>query len=433
MSRQNASNQIGKPCCPDCGAIIPAYPRYTPWCELCNWNLQPDSATSTDHQWQQHLANWLANRQLAQMRRQKPHKGITGSQIIALLSMVVVYLLHGLLLILAGNLILQGGIGRILIAIPLLYQTLRAIFIRYDELPRDMTVIDERHFPELFKHVREVAYRLTIPMPKIALSTQFTATFARIGPNRQPYLCIGIPFAGVLTHGELTALIGHELSHAYDGALTRSLHIQNARTALASWEALLSLRRWQWHTNPIITFGGRLLAIPTFPFWLMVSAFLNLLELLIYHDSQRSEYVADLQSFAVAGNRHAPTLLRKSYFRHLGALQQAYQHARQHQKYQAIQQTLAAIPEREKERVWRIAQMQQPKLRSTHPTVSQRLALIEAHNDIPPSIVLAPKAFAAIQAELRTWSQFSQGYEKAYLRRVVRNESVNELLPVSAD
>lgn len=432
MSRQNAQKQIGKQSCPDCGATIPAYPRYTPWCDHCNWNIQPDNVAST-RWWQQRISQKMAARLFRQMRADRPHKRLTGTHKAALLSMLVIYLLNGWLLWIAGSMILTGGFGRILAGIFLLFFTLRALVIRYDNLPPNMMRIDEKRFPALYKHIGEIARRLDLPMPQVALSAQFTATFARIGPKRKPLLCVGIPFLAMLTAGEMTSLFGHELSHANDGAITRSLHVQNARTALESWVSLLSFRRWRQHSNRLIAVCGHLFALPCFPVWIGAWGFLQLFELLLLHDSQRAEYVADLQSLAIAGNRDAPYLLQKSYYRYLGALQEAYANAPLHQKYGMIQRTLAEIPAREKERVWRIAMMQQPKLKSSHPTVKMRLALIEDRSEISPAYVIEPKQFAAIQAELRAWPQVFYGYETAYLREVERADSAGVLSAVSAD
>ncbi len=434
MSRQNAQKWIGKDCCPDCGAMIPSYPRYTPWCEECNWNIQPDNVKPSSW-WQQAISQRLAQRLFDQMSHEMTAKQLTGTHLTALLLATIIYLIHIIFLFWGSYLIWSWTIGRILAGILIIYLTIRALNIRYDELPPAMMLADEKQFPALNHFIGDVARRLAVPKPKIALSEQFTATFARVGSARESLLCIGIPFLALLSGGEMLSLIGHELSHDHDGAWSRSLYVQNARTAVESWYKLFSFYHWRTHSNDMIVFCGLLFAFICLPVSIVVGGLLRLLELLIFHDSQRAEYVADLQSLAVAGNHDAPHLLRKSYYRYLGALQEAYQKAPLHQKYTVVQRKLQEIPAREKERVWRIAQMQQPKLNSSHPTVTQRIALLKNRPPIPPAFVINPEQFAAIQAELAAWPQIIHGHEMAYLREVKRETTlhVGELSAVSAD
>ncbi len=369
------------------------------------------------------------------MRAEVPPKRLTGTHIAALLLATLIYLFHVALLWAGGWLIWSLSFGRIFAGALLIYFSIRALIIRYDELPPDMLLIDDKQFPALINFVREVASRLDVPMPQIVLSEQFTATFARVGPKRQSLLCIGIPFLALLNGGELTSLIGHELSHAHDGARTRSLYVQNARTALESWHALLSFRGLAQHSNMAASIVGVCLFALCFPLRVILIGSLRLFELLVVRDSQRAEYIADLQSLAVAGNRDAPQLLQKSCYRYLGALHEAYANAPLHQKYSAIQQRFADIPQREKERVWRIAKLQQPKLSSSHPTVSERIALLKNRRDIPPAYVIDAQQFATIQAELQRCPQILHGHEIVYLHEANETfvmEGV-ELSAVSAD
>lgn len=434
MSRQNAQHSIGKQSCPECGVIIPSYPRYTPWCEQCNWNLQPN-VVAPPQRWQQYISEHLAKRLFDQMRRERPANRLTHTHCAALLLATCVYLIHVALFWLGGGLIWSGEFGRIIVGTIIVALTIRALVIRYDELPPEMMLANDKQFPALNQLIREIAQRLDVPMPQIVLSEQFTATFARVGSRRQSLMCIGIPFLALLNSGEMVSLFGHELSHDQDGAWTRSLYVQNARTSVESWNSLLAFHPLTSHSNNLLMWCGGSLAIVSLPLRAILFGCLQLFELLAYHDSQRAEYVADMLSLAVAGNRHAPQLLRKSYYRYLGALHEAYKQAPLHQKYQAVQYKLVEIPHREKERVWRIAQMQRPRIKSSHPTVTERIQLLEHRRDVPPALTIDAAQFAAIQAELSKWPQIMHQHKMAYLREIETSQVVSKeaMSAVSAD
>ena len=177
-----------------------------------------------------------------------------------------------------------------------------------------------------------------------------------------------------MTAQELVSLVAHELSHARDGALTRSLFV---RTALDT------LRRWQWLVTPSLETMQRLETLPFLvrtvlllpiclgttiglPFGFLAA----LIELCCFQDSQRAEYIADAHSIAIAGNRSALTLLRKSYFQYLDALVICYHRAPVQRKHAQLINQLRTIPHREIDRIWHIAHQQPAKMRSNTPKPS---------------------------------------------------------------
>ncbi len=410
--KENSFSVAEKHNCPECGSQIPKYPHYSTWCDKCHWNIQPESADSIHshfHAWVMKTARQIDQNRFTEIVNQKDNlKKITRSKIIAVSLATIVFALLLTALFLTISLIFSPtslvyrSLGLVLSLI-----IIWVIIPRTDKLSSNHQFVQPEEAPQLHNIVQEVANGLGIRVDNVLLTNDFSASFRRCGLLREPSLSLGHPFVSLLAPQELVSLIAHELSHGQDGAVTRSIYV---RTALGS------LRRLQWLVTPSVGLMERWHRLPLalriiylLPICLGTTvglpfgALAALIELFCFQDSQRAEYIADARSISVAGNRPALTLLRKSYLQYMGALLITYQRATPENKHEALIQQLRSIPPREIDRIWHIAKQQPAKLRTTHPSLRNRLAFLESYVGQDPTITISAESFRRLQAELAQW------------------------------
>lgn len=439
VTTADVSPRIGT--CPDCGADVPIYPHYSPWCEQCNWNLQPMKEPRPTTSWREFQVRLgeRSDENLFQAVNQNHvvSPRFTWTRAFSLLlatiihAVTIVGVIYSARLIAVEGLSPQANIALIVFCILLLW----AGFPRFDSVPPNMVLTESADFPAINELVERVANALQVDKPLILMTEQFTATFGRVGHRRQPVLCLGHPFLSILNEQELVSLVAHELSHSHDGAITRSAYVRIALTTLDRWNMLLRPERllqfkqtWLiWLLSPVtITL---LLAV------LPIRSLIFVLEVCCFRDSQLAEYVADANSLPVAGTQQAVSLLKKSYYRHLEALRIAYDTAPALRKYASLKGQLNRIPSRELERVWRIAQRQQMTLRSTHPSLRHRVAFLENSESRAPSVTVDPFLFTELHRELEAWPQVIKDREEALKMSLAESniETAQDALFVPAD
>lgn len=329
---------------------------------------------------------------------------LTLLQVLAVLASSIIFTLVTLFVWQGRLLVRSEEQVEILAGVVILVLSVWAIFPRFDTPPAKRVQTEEAEFPMLNRIVKRVAMALNTDIPVVMLTEQFTATYARVGLGRQSVLGLGHPFLSILNAKETISLLAHELSHSQDGALTRSLFVR---------AALQTARRLKWLVSPVLWFRinpttslytvllviSRVLSLLVLPFTTLEA----IIRFCSYQDSQRAEYVADASSVKIAGTHHTLSLLRKSYYQHLAALRIEYSDAPAHTKFDRLQAALAAIPKREIERVWRIAQRQPVLLTGTHPSLPKRIAFLQS---LPPQqslVEITPSEFNTLRQELAAW------------------------------
>ena len=395
--------------CPKCGEFIPKYPQYTPWCEACEWNLQPappTASTAKERPLLQRAMDYSDYYVFNDVSNAKDEfEGVTFPQIasITISSLIFVaefFFLYYSVVVVMGE---YNPFIKIFAALVGIF-TCWTLIPRFDVQPDPRVLTDKEEFPAINRAVARVAEGLGVEMPTILMTEQFTATFGRIGPRRRPVLALGHPLLSILNKEELVSLLAHEVSHSFDGSLARSIMVRQAIAILRRWQQILA-PSWfvSQHESPAL---HRMLLIPTYlliPLSLPVVILGQMLNLFCMRDCQRAEYVADARSIRVAGNVNTLQLLRKSYYRHLGALTAVYQREPSQNKYAALRQKMQSIPAREVDRVWRIAQRQPARIDNSHPRLSLRIAFLESMAAKQPELTLSDSEFSAIQKELEAW------------------------------
>ncbi len=400
--------------CPCCAAEIELFPNYSPWCEQCDWNLQPSRKLQPstpklplfERINQYSVTKLFANA----MRQSRLAPQLSLAQVGAFALATVTYVLIGAIAFRLGEVALISEYAvwlRIIAGIGAAW-SVWSIVPRFESIPSSALRASEKDFPALNDVVQWVANAVGVEKPLILMTDHFAANFGRIGIQRKPVLCLGHPFLSILDRDELVSLIAHELSHSKDGAWTRTPFVRTALLALDSWHKLLRADRFWNVPNQFL----QALLTPFYLIFLVLGSPIRLLRFLLdiccYRDKQQAEYVADAYSLAFTTGKQAVSLLKKSFYGHLGALQEAYNEAPPAHKYMHLRQQLEKIPAREIERVWRIAQRSKQSLFSTHPSPSYRLAFLSKERETNVHLRIESALYFDLHRELREYPMHIQ-------------------------
>jgi Zn-dependent protease with chaperone function len=269
--------------------------------------------------------------------------------------------------------------------------------------PYPKNVLDHLRWPALYQAVDEVADALGAPPPDaILLRADFNASYGRAGWRRRHVLTLGLPLLTVLDEQETAALIAHELAHAVNGDATRGFLIGSAATTLSRWYYLLLPDQFSGLNRRRYGLGGMLANTLMFGMAQVVRAAASVMSHLVWHDSQRAEYLADHLAAEVAGTTATVALLEKV---HMGGMFQDVVRRATLQPEGAnlfadLRDTMASLPERERERLRRVTRLEGTRLDATHPPTGFRVALLEARPFAQPRMVLSALRSRAVHQEL---------------------------------
>jgi len=213
---------------------------------------------------------------------------------------------------------------------------------------------------------------------------------------------LGLPLWSVLHGQERVALVAHELAHSANHDIRRGIVIGTAIDSLARWYNVL-------RPAGIWSDGYGIQNIVLVPFNLMMLGLSQIAKLglyvlvhLLWHNSQRAEYLADHLSAQTAGTGAALGTLGKLY---LGealslTLERATWKSRNRTFLDDFRRKVTDMPERELERVRRIAQLEGARLNATHPPTVHRIAFLQAHPVTTPKVTLSPEDDERLEYEL---------------------------------
>lgn len=301
--------------CPQCGALLAPDPTYVAWCERCNWNLQPYQVDRPRSQVAalyaglgDRLGRGLYN-DLLRARSLAP--SLTVAVTLAILSALAVHLatlccaVLGIWLIVHTwfNLLgLIGGGALLLLA--------RVLAPRLPRAPDRW--LARADFPALYAAPDLVAASLKAPRPQmIATTTEFNASYSRMGWRRRQLLRMGLPLMAVLAEQEATALLAHELAHAVNGDATTGFVVGSARYSLGQWHMMLRPDAFdrRMSRQRYVGIAAMLSNMVTTALAALVGLGISLLSHLLWRDSQRAEYLADSLAARAAGTEAMLSLL----------------------------------------------------------------------------------------------------------------------------
>lgn len=276
-------------------------------------------------------------------------------------------------------------------------------FPRFGKLPDDAVFLDRKTMPILYQLIDEISATYGIEAPEVWLSEDFTAGYARLGVRRKPTLLLGYSMLAILDKDELLTLMAHELAHAFDGTVTRSVYVSNVASALFSLKVgLYSAAKYFDKFLPLKPIA-----------WMFYMAFAGSAEIgrclqrQISKEYRHAEYVADYHALRLSGKRDISELLFKLSTGMLSSIRDACVVVDSAEKYTAIHTAFNAISERERRNIWAYVINQPGDPYARHPRSVERIAFLQRFTPSEPQIVLTADRFAAIQDELYRWPSHS--------------------------
>lgn len=396
--------------CPSCRASLPDTPGWPRWCPACNWNLDTDEPAQTTT-WRQRLGERIALRlyddlavhplgDVATARR-----GMVWS-VSLLAAFALATLVHAASLLLAWTgfdlLVLQPWHNGWVVLGAAMLLLLAWLALPARAQPPD-AIVARSEAPTLYLAADRIAAAMGAAAPTgIAISAELNASYRVCGWRSDRYVELGLPLLAVLDGPERMALLAHELSHGANGDPLRGRYLFGAYATLEQWGQSL---------RPVHIGGseGGLVGVLAVPFELVqlaLSEFMRLLAfgvvLLVMRESQRAEYLADRLAAAVSGARAMRTALEKLGAR--DAIELAVsRHAlngREDSLLPVLRETVAALPDSERERLRRLSRMRLSRVDATHPPTALRVELLARSASVEPPPVLSESEFAALDAEL---------------------------------
>jgi heat shock protein HtpX len=123
---------------------------------------------------------------------------------------------------------------------------------------------------------------------------------------------------------------------------------------------------------------------------------------LVWRDSQRAEYQADLLAASVAGTPAALSLLDKLHFDQIvpETVQRIFLSQRDQNVFDELRARAASLPLRELERIRRVERLEGSRLDVTHPPTTHRIALLRARPTPDARVHLHDEQSVQIDREL---------------------------------
>jgi Zn-dependent protease with chaperone function len=128
---------------------------------------------------------------------------------------------------------------------------------------------------------------------------------------------------------------------------------------------------------------------------------------LLWHDSQRAEYLADYLASNVSGTDAMLALLEKLHFERsfTYTVQKVALNPGIENLFDELRQRIGAMPEHELERIRRIEELKGPRLDATHPPTVFRIELLKAHPVPGRKVMLSPFDSDGLEQELSSFQK----------------------------
>jgi Zn-dependent protease with chaperone function len=395
--------------CPQCSATIASPRGFVTWCPHCEWNVDPVERDEPSGMLARIRAR-LGSRLSAQL-----HESLLSAPTLApriTTSKALAYCAAGLVHASTAGLVAAGVLLPVLAwpNVVAMAGGLLALGIAWTLRPRlgkaPSTILDRTRHPHIYAVADRISRELgAAPVDGIAINETFNAMYCRVGFRRRQYVTIGLPLFAILDERERVALLAHEVAHGVNGDSTRGLVVGSAVSSLATWHHL-------WAPQSIASSESGLPGILMIPFNAVLFLFAGaaygaayLLELLMYRDSQRAEYLADTLESAVAGSAAAMSMLRKVH--HGETFKFAVQRVALNRDLPTLvvelRHQVARVPDGELERIERVLRINGRSLDATHPPTAFRIEMQRKHYVPEPKVTITPEENLAIEKELAAW------------------------------
>ena len=391
--------------CPDCGSILHSEKGFRRWCPQCNWNLGSDeSANTLDYTSRIYRKIGIAqgDRIFQSILSQDPENLRPRWSISKILAFTLALAIHLFSIVIAGlglYALSFGWSAVFIMLIGILLLTLSwCMRPRLGSMPTNC--LSRQNTPALFALCDRIADKVGSPRADgIQINSDYNASFAQVGIPRKTLITIGLPMWLVQTWPERIATLAHEFSHGANGDSTRSIVIGSALNTLAYWIYFI---RPEYDQDS--GFAGM---IGHYLLWIL-SWFIELIYIglshLVWHQSQRAEFLADFLATTVSGTQAMKDDLQKMpYGEHLQIFANKSIFSNQQSGKKILTKFVSyfrGLPQSELERLDRIAVRENARLDSTHPPTRQRIEFIAAHPVADATITVEKEEQSLINVEL---------------------------------
>lgn len=384
--------------CPECEETILTELNYVVWCQKCNWNLKYEDKTKVKTKWDEFYLkiSKIESKNLFDIVLKEDLFNLKTSKLslVAYLISVIIILVN-LSLLGFGIYFLfvhWGGISNYLLAFVLL-----ALFwLSKPKLRKNISdnFINKSKFPELYNLVNTVCDELkTSHVSGIILNEEFNASITEYGFSKKKVLTIGVPLWNVLDEDEKLYLLGHEIGHCVNGDPARGIVLYTAikiliDTGSAIYPDKLVPKNLSLGFAYILMELGKYAVIPlnlllrglSHTLWF----FADFLCHLIWFDSQRAEYLADLVATKINGKKSAICGMEKLALSEVIDFEVS-QLALKNRKeldtinvFEELNKKVSKLPDHENKRLKRLLYFEEHRLDATHPPTGYRIKMLEA-------------------------------------------------------
>lgn len=406
--------------CGRCNAEIPVNPGYVTWCDQCGWNIDPYENMSKKDiraRFNRRIGKSINQKLLNTMLHTFMEERSTSLlRIMAALYAGLVYagvavilltcLLGGIYLLYRGatayylyeraNLI-YGGLG---------------LYMVYVMLPKRLSnhedYLDAEQFPVLYSVVNRISDELGASrIERIVINEEYNASIRTPFFKKGHILTLGLPLFYVLNRQEKVALIAHELAHDVNRDVARGRFIGGAVAILA--HSYIVLRPGLSNSEDAAYALFTMLMVVLAPVrWLcswLVLLLLYGLCLMVWRDSQKSEYLADQLACSISGTKAMSTLLDKLHFNttFISILKMLKKYGYSKEVLSEFAHKITMVPEREVERLRRLQFEYLSSVDSTHPPTVYRKQFIEHYMQFEQRQWITEKEEREIVMELQEW------------------------------
>lgn len=385
-----AKASVNAESCPECGENVEVVKGFIPWCQSCNWNLNPqnrEEARTPFEGYYLKVGNIAGEQLLQSVVKDTAPKTANASVCIAYLIAGMIHL-TSFLIVACGVWLAIIGWGNFFFMIA----SLVCLIVAWVSRPRigkmKQDIMKREDFPTLYRIVDEIGEKLGAKkIDGIVVDFNYNAAYGSYGLARKNYLFLGLPLISTLKPEELVALIGHELGHGINGDSTRSFFVGTAITTLTEWHYFVK-------PDYILERNAGLIDLMMVPVNLLmlglskvILGILLVLTHLLWRNKQRAEYLADDLAVQVGGLQAKLSLLEKLHMHHVFvfAMQRLLTGGAKGNPADEIRAQFQQIPASEIKRVQRLEQLANVRLDATHPPTSHRVSYLKRKGELQPA------------------------------------------------
>lgn len=415
--------------CPNCHKVVKTYEDYPSWCSSCEWGLVFENKVLPKNKLEEILEKIsykYGNSLFESIKNQDLNISVNSKTKSGRLAFFISYL------VISFNIfILLTGIY-LLIFIPyyfIKFLGLLCIGLFYISKPKLLKIdkskfVSKKDFSELYKAVNLVCKKFnTSEVEGIIIDEEFNASITEYGLKKKKVLFIGLPLWSVLNDEEKLDLIGHEIAHCVNGDPSRNKIISTGINTLIKFgnsihpESLLGNYFIPYYGG-FRSFTLELSKYAILPINILLVGISNLLwnlsyilNNLVWIDSQKAEYLADILASSICGNKASISGMKKCsysdifYFELQNLVLKGKKTMNNVDIFEEVNNKIKTLPDHEIDRLNRLLTKEEHKIDIKHPPTYSRILLLEEKGYKDGTDIKDKIDFAKIENELNPYKQ----------------------------